>query len=80
MADDLAWLAHVRERLTSKGETVLGRLASVHQLKLWRIGPEIHEILSELTRAWRQRDQLRQCFWLTMGTTPQRAYRSPIEA
>ena len=50
MADDLAWLAHVRERLTSKGETVLGRLASVHQLKLWRIGPEIHEILSELTR------------------------------
>ena len=37
----------------SKGETVLGRLASVHRLKLRRIGPESHEILSELTRAWR---------------------------
>jgi len=48
----------------------------VHQLKLRRIGPEIHEILSELTRAWHQRDQLRQ----GMGTTPQRAYRSLIEA
>jgi hypothetical protein len=63
-----------------QGETVLGRLASVPQLKLRRIGPEIHEILSELTRAWHQRDQLRQGFLLTMGTTPQRAYRSLIEA
>ena len=45
----------VQLRLTPKGETVLGRLASVHQLKLRRIGPEIHEILGELTRAWRER-------------------------
>ena len=41
--------------LTAKGETVLGKLASVHRAKLRRIGPEIHEILGELTRVWRQR-------------------------
>jgi len=42
----------VRLRLTSKGEQVLGRLASVHRLKLRRIGPEIHRFLGELTGAW----------------------------
>jgi DNA-binding MarR family transcriptional regulator len=41
--------------LTAKGETVLGKLAAVHRLKLRRIGPDIHEILGDLTRAWRQR-------------------------
>jgi len=42
----------VRLRLTAKGEQVLGRLASVHRLKLRRIGPEIHRFLGELTGAW----------------------------
>src|SRR3954469_23686908 len=32
----------VRLRLTSKGDQVLRRLASIHRLKLLRIGPEIH--------------------------------------
>jgi len=45
----------VRLRLTPKGEQLLGRLASIHRLKLRRIGPEIHQILGELTRVWRQR-------------------------
>ena len=42
----------VRLRLTHKGEQVLGRLASVHRLKLRRIGPEIHRFLGELTGVW----------------------------
>jgi len=41
-------------RLSRKGEQVLGRLASVHRLKLRRIGPDIHRILGELTGAWRR--------------------------
>ena len=46
----------VQLRLTPKGEQVLGRLASIHRLKLQQIGPEIHKILGELTRVWRQRE------------------------
>jgi len=41
-------------RLSREGEQVLGRLASVHRLKLRRIGPDIHRILGELTGAWRR--------------------------
>ena len=41
-------------RLSRKGEQVLGRLASVHRLKLRRIGPDIHRILGELAGAWRR--------------------------
>src|SRR6185312_15656116 len=33
-----------RLRLSAKGEQVLGRLASVHRLKLGRIGPDINRI------------------------------------
>ena len=40
--------------LSRKGEQVLGRLASVHRLKLRRIGSDIHRILGELTGAWRR--------------------------
>ena len=43
-----------RLRLSVKGEQVLGRLASVHRLKLGRIGPDIHRILGELAGAWRR--------------------------
>lgn len=45
----------VQLRLTPKGEQLLGRLASVHRVKLRRIGPDINRILGELTGAWRQR-------------------------
>jgi DNA-binding MarR family transcriptional regulator len=45
----------VQIRLTDRGERVMGRLASVHRLKLRRIGPDIHRILGELTGAWRRR-------------------------
>ena len=44
----------VQLRLTAKGEKVLGRLASVHRMKLRRIGPEIYRFLGELTGAWRR--------------------------
>jgi len=47
-------LRKVLVRLSRKGELVLGRLASVHRLKLRRIGPDIHRILGELTGAWRR--------------------------
>jgi len=47
-------LRKVLVRLSRKGEHVLGRLASVHRLKLRRIGPDIHRILGELTGAWRR--------------------------
>ncbi len=43
----------VRLRLTSAGERVLARLATVHRQKLRRIGPDIYRILGELTGAWR---------------------------
>lgn len=43
-----------RLKLSPKGEQVLGRLASVHRLKLNRIGPDIHRILGELASAWRR--------------------------
>lgn len=43
-----------RLRLSPKGEQMLLRLASVHRLKLKRIGPDIHRILGELTGAWRR--------------------------
>ena len=45
----------VQLRLTPKGEQVLGRLASIHRIKLRRIGPDINRILGDLTGAWRQR-------------------------
>lgn len=45
----------VQLRLTPKGEQMLRRLASIHRLKLRRIGPDINRILGELTGAWRQR-------------------------
>ena len=44
----------VRLQLTAKGAKVLGRLASVHRMKLRRIGPEIYGVLGELTGAWRR--------------------------
>jgi DNA-binding MarR family transcriptional regulator len=44
----------VRLRLTAKGEKLLGRLASVHRVKLRRIGPDIYRVLAELTGAWRR--------------------------
>ena len=43
-----------RLKLSPKGEQLLGRLASVHRVKLNRIGPDIHRILSELAGAWRR--------------------------
>ena len=43
-----------RLRLSARGEQVLLRLASIHRLKLRRIGPDIHRILGELTGAWRR--------------------------
>src|SRR5690349_20112848 len=43
-----------RLKLSPKGEQLLGRLASVHRLKLGRIGPDIHRILGELAGAWRR--------------------------
>ena len=43
-----------RLRLSAKGDQLLGRLASVHRIKLGRIGPDIHRILGELTGAWRR--------------------------
>jgi DNA-binding MarR family transcriptional regulator len=45
----------VRLRLTPKGEQLLGRLASIHRIKLQRIGPEINRALADLAGAWRQR-------------------------
>jgi len=45
----------VQLRLTSKGEHVLRRLASIHRAKLRRIGPDINLILEDLAGAWRQR-------------------------
>jgi DNA-binding MarR family transcriptional regulator len=44
----------VRLRLTAKGEKVLGRLASVHRMKLRRIGPDLYRYLGDLTGAWRR--------------------------
>jgi DNA-binding MarR family transcriptional regulator len=38
-------------QLTSRGEKVLGQLASVHREQLKRIGPEINRLLEELNRA-----------------------------
>lgn len=45
----------VQLSLTSKGEYVLSRLASVHRAKLRRIGPDINRVLDDLAGAWRQR-------------------------
>jgi DNA-binding MarR family transcriptional regulator len=44
----------VRLRLSTPGERVLARLATVHRQKLRRIGPDIYRILGELTGAWRE--------------------------
>jgi DNA-binding MarR family transcriptional regulator len=44
----------VQLQLTSKGERILGRLASIHRAKLRRIGPEINRVLGDLAGAWRQ--------------------------
>ena len=44
--------AHLR--LSPKGGQVLGRLASVHRVKLNRIGPDMHRLLGELAGAWRR--------------------------
>lgn len=46
----------VRLLLTAKGERVLGQLASIHRLKLRRIGPQISRVLGELAGAWRRHD------------------------
>lgn len=40
-------------RLTAKGERVLERLASVHREELRRIGPQVRELLQQITRATR---------------------------
>lgn len=44
--------AHLR--LSAKGEQVLERLASVHRVKLNRIGPDMHRVLGELAGVWRR--------------------------
>lgn len=41
----------VRLRLTAKGERVLARLASVHREELRRIGPQVRELLHQITLA-----------------------------
>lgn len=38
-------------RLTSKGERVLDRLAGVHREELRRIGPQLRQLLQQITRA-----------------------------
>ena len=40
-------------RLTAKGERVLERLASVHREELRRIGPQVEELLQQITHATR---------------------------
>jgi DNA-binding MarR family transcriptional regulator len=41
----------VHLRLTAKGERVLERLASVHREELSRIGPQLRQLLQQITRA-----------------------------
>lgn len=41
----------VHLRLTAKGERVLGRLAAVHREELRRIGPQLRQLLQQITRA-----------------------------
>jgi DNA-binding MarR family transcriptional regulator len=41
----------VHLRLTTKGERVLERLASVHREELRRIGPQLRELLQQITHA-----------------------------
>ncbi len=48
-------LRKVQLQLTTRGEQVLDRLALIHRMKLRSIGPDIHQVLSELTGAWRAR-------------------------
>jgi DNA-binding MarR family transcriptional regulator len=38
-------------RLTAKGARVLGRLAGVHREELERVGPQLRELLRQITRA-----------------------------
>lgn len=38
-------------RLTAKGDRVLERLASVHREELGRIGPQLRQLLQQITRA-----------------------------
>ena len=38
-------------RLTAKGERILGRLAGVHREELRRIGPQLRQLLQQITRA-----------------------------
>jgi DNA-binding MarR family transcriptional regulator len=38
-------------RLTAKGARVLGRLAGVHREELGRVGPQLRELLRQITRA-----------------------------
>jgi DNA-binding MarR family transcriptional regulator len=38
-------------RLTAKGERVLERLAGVHREELRRIGPQLRQLLQQITRA-----------------------------
>ena len=45
----------VRLRMTSAGEDVLARLASVHRQKLRRMSPDIFRVLGELSGAWRRK-------------------------
>jgi len=38
-------------RLTAKGSRVLGRLAGIHRHELERVGPQLRELLRQITRA-----------------------------
>jgi len=38
-------------RLTAKGSRVLGRLAGIHRDELERVGPQLRELLRQITRA-----------------------------
>jgi DNA-binding MarR family transcriptional regulator len=38
-------------RLTAKGSRVLGRLAGIHRDELDRVGPQLRELLRQITRA-----------------------------
>jgi DNA-binding MarR family transcriptional regulator len=43
-------------RLTAKGFRVLGRLAGIHRDELERVGPQLRELLRQITRATQQNE------------------------